>query len=144
MQEYRLPKITLALWEARFLLLEIAFLALLSFFGGGYFWYWLAMRIFCFIFAVFQILYLPFLFRSYKITLRKNAVTIDNGVVIHTTHIMPNTKMIYTQTFTSPLAKKFGLSAVALKAARSFLFIPELPVAVVEQISQLTQKDETV
>ena len=39
---------------------------------------------------------------------------------------MPFTRMIYTQTFTTPLAKKMGLTAVTLKAARSRIFLPEM------------------
>ena len=52
---------------------------------------------------------------------------IESGVFIKITHILPYSKMIYTQTLTSPLARFFGLKAVTLKAARSQLLIPEVP-----------------
>ena len=39
---------------------------------------------------------------------------------------MPYSKLIYTQTYTTPVAKLLGLTAVSLKAARAMIFIPEM------------------
>ena len=61
---------------------------------------------------------------------------IEKGVIIKTTHIMPFTKMIYTQSITTPIAKLFGLSAVTVKAARSRIIIPEIPAKDVEDFAR--------
>ena len=51
---------------------------------------------------------------------------INRGVFIKTTHIMPFSRLVYAQSFATPLAKRMGLSALTLKAARSSIIIPEL------------------
>ena len=39
---------------------------------------------------------------------------------------MPFSRLIYSQTLNTPLSKPFGVTAITLKAARSFIFVPEL------------------
>ena len=70
--------------------------------------------------------YLPRFIRSYRIKLTDGAVIINRGVFIKTTHIMPYSRMIYTQTFITPIARLMGLEAFSLKAARSRITVPEL------------------
>ena len=38
---------------------------------------------------------------------------------------MPFSRLVYAQSFATPLAKKMGLAALTLKAARSTVIIPE-------------------
>ena len=39
---------------------------------------------------------------------------------------MPYKRMIYAQSFETPLARIFGIAAVRLKAARSYLLVAEI------------------
>ncbi|MGI6279174.1 MAG: PH domain-containing protein [Acutalibacteraceae bacterium] len=94
------------------------------------------------IFTAIIFLYLPALIRTYRISYINGAVVIERGVFIKTTHIMPFSKMIYTQSITTPLAKVFGLSALVLKAARSSIFIPEIPVSAVEEFTRILAQGE--
>ncbi len=126
MAEYKLPKKTLYLWKVRLALVFAVILGVFSYFCHNYQWYLVAtLSIIC----IFQLLffwYIPTLFKKYSIKYMNGAIVIETGVIIKTTHIMPFSKMIYTQSITSPLAKMMGLKAITLKAARSRLLIPEL------------------
>lgn len=70
--------------------------------------------------------YIPAYFKSYEISFPAGAIVIKSGVFIKTTHIMPFSRMVYLQTFSTPLAKAVGLTALSLKAARARVTVPEL------------------
>ena len=56
---------------------------------------------------------------------------------------MPFSRLVYAQSFATPLAKKMGLAALTLKAARSSIIIPELNSADVNYfIEYLTKEGE--
>ena len=55
-----------------------------------------------------------------------DGVIVKRGVIIKSTHFLPFSRLIYTQTITSPIARIFRLKAITLKAARSAVLIPEL------------------
>ena len=69
-------------------------------------------------------------------------MVITRGAIIKPTHIMPYSKLIYTQTFTTPLAKILGLKALSLKAARSRILVPELPEADAEILLKILAEGE--
>ena len=63
--------------------------------------------------------------------------------MVMATHIMPFSRLVYAQSFATPLAKKMGLAALTLKAARSSIIIPELNAADVNYfIEYLTKEGE--
>ena len=56
---------------------------------------------------------------------------------------MPFSRLVYAQSFATPLAKKMGLAALVLTAARSSIIIPELNEADVNYfIDFLTKEGE--
>lgn len=126
MKENMLPKRTAFLWQIRIggagLILVIALCA----FAVLTRWLFLAAAIFAALLAVFLFWYLPRYFKSYEILFPKGAVVINRGVFIKTTHIMPFSRLVYAQSYATPLAKRMGLAALSLKAARSSIIIPEL------------------
>ena len=71
-------------------------------------------------------LYMPALFKTCKIELKKQGVLVERGVFFKNTHILPFSKLIYTQTYRTPFARLMGLTAISLKAARSRVFVPEM------------------
>lgn len=120
----KLPKTTLLLWQLRVALINFLFLAVYLYFRIGWLLpVYIGFTVVC-ILMIFW--YLPKFIASYRINLMGDAVVIDSGVIIKTTQIMPYSKMIYTQTFTSPLAHKMDVTAISLKAARSRIIIPEI------------------
>jgi len=122
----KLPKATLLLWQIRTAVINIIVLAICLYFRTGTIWplrLYGVFTVFCLLFIFF---YLPRYIKGYKIRLVSDSVIIESGVIVKSTHIMPYSRLIYTQSFTSPLAKKFGLTAISLKAARSLIFVPEI------------------
>ncbi len=127
MSELRLSKKTLMLWKIRVTVLTLLILGILAYFCHGYKWFLIVILGLVCLFEAVVLWYLPKLFKNYRIKYINGAVVIESGVIIKTTHIMPFSKMIYTETITSPLAKLMGIKAITLKAARSRILIPELP-----------------
>ena len=140
--EFKLPKKTLDLWKVRLTIGVLLFFGLFSFFCHGYGWFLVVPLIINCLYEFAFFWYLPSLFKTYQIKYINGAVIIESGVFIKITHIMPYTKMIYTQTLTSPLARFFGLKAVTLKAARSRLLIPEIPEAEAERLTTVLAGNE--
>ena len=140
--ELKLPKKTLDLWKIRLTIGVLLFFGLFSYFCHGYGWFLVVTLIIICLYEFAFFWYLPSLFKTYQIKYINGAVIIESGVFIKITHIMPYTKMIYTQTLTSPLARFFGLKAVTLKAARSRLLIPEIPEAEAERLTTVLAGNE--
>ncbi len=125
MKENSLPKRTAFLWQTRiggagFILIIV--LCGFSFLTG---WLFLAAAVLTALLAVLLFWYLPRYFKSYEILFPKGAIVINRGVFIKTTHIMPFSRLVYAQSFATPLAKRMGLASLTLKAARSRIIIPE-------------------
>ena len=140
--EFKLPKKTVDLWKVRLTIGVLLFFGLFSYFCHGYGWFLVVTLIIICLYEFAFFWYLPSLFKTYQIKYINGAVIIESGVFIKITHIMPYTKMIYTQTLTSPLARFFGLKAVTLKAARSRLLIPEIPEAEAERLTTVLAGNE--
>lgn len=125
MKENRLPKQTVLLWQIRIGLIGIILLIGISAFGLLTDWVLIGTAVAAAILVFLLFWYLPCYFKSYEILFPKGAVVINRGVFIKTTHIMPFSRLVYAQSFATPLAKKMGLAALTLKAARSTVIIPE-------------------
>ena len=125
MKENRLPKQTVLLWQIRIGLIGIILLIGISAFGLLTDWVLIGTAVVAAILVFLLFWYLPRYFKSYEILFPKGAVVINRGVFIKTTHIMPFSRLVYAQSFATPLAKKMGLAALTLKAARSTVIIPE-------------------
>lgn len=129
MIENKLPVRTLLLWQIRATVLFILLIWVCLYFCSMYKWIWVLTTVITAVFLFVMLWYLPRYIRNYRIKLIGEAVIIENGVFIKTTHIMPYSRMIYTKSFTTPLAKAMGLTAISLKAARSSIIMPEILVS---------------
>lgn len=133
----RLPKKTLLLWRIRTIALNLVILLLCYYFRAAY-KFALGVGIVVTAISIFAIFwYLPRYIKSYVITIDQGSVVINRGVFIKTTHIMPYSRMIYTQIIITPTAKLMGLEAFSLKAARSSIIIPEMLRADAKEILQI-------
>lgn len=129
MTEKKLPVRTLLLWQIRVTVLFVLLGAVCLYFCSVYKWFWVLVTVITAVFLFVILWYLPRFIRNYRIKLIGEAVIIENGVFIKTTHIMPYSRMIYTKSFTTPLAKAMGLTSISLKAARSSIIMPEILVS---------------
>ena len=89
-------------------------------------WIYIPAAAVAFLALVVIFAYLPFFFKTYKIEVSKNAITVKHGVILKSTYIMPHPRMIYVYTFSTLVSRKLGLCGVVLKAARGFFLIPEM------------------
>lgn len=121
-----LPKKTLLLYELR--LLIVLFLPSAAAAAASLFVGWLlilGIGLFA-LYAVLAAWYLPMLYKSFIIFADDDTVRLTYGVIFKTTQIMPYPRMIFAQSFSTPIARKMKLCAVGLKAARTQIFIPEI------------------
>lgn len=126
MKELSLPKKTLLLWRLRAVFVTVAFLFICYYFLKRFSYFYVLALLITGVLAALVFWYLPKLFQSCKIRFFNEGIIIIRGVIFKTTHILPFSRLIYTQTTVTPLARLLGLMAVSLKAARSRLFVPEL------------------
>lgn len=141
MKENLLPQKTVTLWQIRTGLIGLVLLILVCAFGFLTRWVLLGAAVIAAVLAVLLFWYLPRYFRSYEILFPKGAVVINRGVFIKTTHIMPFSRLVYAQSYATPLAKRMGLAALTLKAARSSIIIPELNVKDVDYFIDFLAKE---
>lgn len=134
MKVEKLPKKTMLLWQIRVLALNIIIIGLCFYFYASYKVLFIAGAVITAVCLFGIVFYVPLFIRSYRIRCTDGAIIIKCGVIIKTTHIMPYSKLIYSQTFTTPLAKLMGLQAVSLKAARIKVTVPELEFETAQQI----------
>lgn len=142
MVEHKLPQKTLILWQIRLIVVALLVLGGFTYICHRFSWYLPVSLLLWGLVLVLLIWYIPARFKTYRIKYINGAVVIESGVIIKTTHIMPFSKMIYTQSITTPLAKLFGLSAVTVKAARSRIVIPEIPAKDVEDFARALAEGE--
>ncbi len=130
MKEFVLPKKTLLLWQIRCFAFGVILFLLALIIKDIVFLPIFILKIFGIIDIVVTIslttIYMPFFFKTCKVTVINKGVVVERGIIFKNTHILPFSKLIYAQTYRTPIAIGFDLTAVTLKAARSRVFIPEL------------------
>ncbi len=142
MREYKLPKKTLLLWRIRAAALWLFLAAICAFYSFTMRPFIIALCVLTALFLIVFFWYFPTYFRLCKIKYLKDAVIVESGVIIRVCHIMPYSRLIYTQALTTPIAKLLGLTAITLKAARSSVLVPELETCdAKELITLLTHGD---
>ena len=123
---FTLPKKTIILWQIRILIAFAALGAAVAFFARYADWFMLLAMIIVGLGLLFSVVYVPFYIKSYKITIDENSKCITNGLLIKTTNIMPFPRLVFAQSFTTPISSFFKLKCVMLKATRGWILIPEL------------------
>lgn len=97
-----------------------------AFFSRYTVWFLLPAAIIAMLGLVAAFVYIPFYFKSYLITVDTNSIIITKGIFIKTTQIMPFPRLVFAQSFTTPIASAMKLKCVMLKAARGWILIPEI------------------
>ena len=86
--------------------------------------------------CLFDFLYIPLFLKSYQVKINETAVIVKSGIIIRHERIMPSPRMVYVEKIQSPLGRLFGLSALAVRAARAVTPIIELDMNDVFEITQ--------
>ncbi|MDO4608615.1 MAG: hypothetical protein Q4B40_05440 [Clostridia bacterium] len=123
---FSLSKKTRALWQIRILFIFIILCAVIAFFSRYSLWFLLPASIIATLGLGAAFVYVPFYFKSYRITVDENSISISKGIIIKTTNIMPFPRLVFAESFTTPLASLMKLKCVMLKAARGWILIPEI------------------
>lgn len=143
MTEYKLPRKTLLLWQIRAISAAVLIFGFCAYFYIAKTFLLILAAVLAALIAYLCFFYLPRFFRGCKIVFLNGAVVVEWGVFIKSTHILPFSRLIYAQTFTTPIAKLFGLTAVTLKAARKSILIPEmLAEDAINLITEITQEEK--
>lgn len=137
MKEYHVSPKTLPLWRIRLIIICLILIVIGIMLTIKYkFVLYITVAV-AFIFCMLIFWYLPRLFKNCRIKIDNRAVILKIGVIFKTTHVFPTFRLIYSQTFTTPISKLMKLSGLVLKAARHRVFIPELSVEDAEEIMTL-------
>lgn len=126
MDRVNLPKKTLFLWQIRVVMLTALIVWLCLRYSTVLSLLKLVAIIVCAVGILLTFIYLPVFFKGYEILFKNEAILINYGVFIKFSHIMPYPRLIYAQSFSTPLASIFGVTALSLKAARSRVIILEI------------------
>ena len=126
--ESRLPEKTLTLWQIRFTAVFAVLIGVLAFFLKYSKWLFIPIGTVAVLGAVFIIWFLPLYFKSFIITVDDTAIKVSRGVFFKLTNIMPYPRLVFAQSFSTPVARRFGLTGVTLRAARGLLVIPEMNI----------------
>lgn len=131
---FALPKKTKILWQTRTAVVFIILCLAVSFFSKYTFWFFLPAATIATLGLIFAFIYIPAYFNSYKITVDENSISVSKGVIIKTIQIMPFPRLVFAQSFTTPLSAFMKMKCVMLKAARGWLLIPEIENADAEYL----------
>lgn len=123
---FSLPKKTRILWQIRIFFVFALLCVSVAFFSRYTLWFLLPAAIIAMLGLVAAFVYIPFYFKSYLITVDTNSIIITKGIFIKTTQIMPFPRLVFAQSFTTPIASAMKLKCVMLKAARGWILIPEI------------------
>lgn len=130
MKIYTPPKNTTLLWQIRIGIMltvfNIVLYAAVKLFGINFHICAVAAAVLILIGIILIFAYIPSYFKAYSIELSENALIIKSGVLLKTERIMPEPRMLYTESYHTPLSKAFGLSGLMLRASRAATFCAEL------------------
>lgn len=118
----KLAKKTLYLWQIRSISFALILSGLLHFFFAELL---LTLTVLG-IFLAITFIYLPLLHKSYKIDFEGDNIAVSFGVIIHFAKKMPKRNLVFAERISTPLSRRLSLNAVIFKAARGYLFVPEI------------------
>lgn len=126
MKIYRLPKRTCILWQIRLVIIYLVITGAAYRFVPPFNWFNHILYLWSVIALLFILIYVPFYFKKYQISFPEGSIIIERGIFIKTTHIMPFSRLVYVQSYSTPIAKIMKLGGLSFKAARIRIFIPEI------------------
>lgn len=141
MERKTLPKRTFILWQLRSLVIGICCVFLCLFFSKQLNFLSSVALVISVVTLIMIVWYVPTFFKSYEILLKGEAIVINYGVFIKVSHIMPYSRLIYAQSFATPLARILKLSTLTLKATRGWIIIPEIESVAAKEVIDLLSRE---
>ena len=138
----KLPKRTLLLWQIRALIIGVIFASACLVLSHIFEILSLIALILSILVVLIVLAYLPAFFKGYEIQLKEDAIIINYGVFIKISHIMPYSRLIYAQSFATPLARIMKVATLTLKAARSLIIIPEIEIDSAKEVIKTLAKEK--
>ena len=138
----KLPKRTLLLWQIRLLLVGILLAAACLVLSSIFEILSLVALVLFIVVVLIVLAYLPAFFKGYEIQLKEDAIIINYGVFVKISHIMPYSRLIYAQSFATPLARIMKVATLTLKAARSVIIIPEIEITAAKEVIKSLAKEK--
>ena len=125
--EYKLPPKTITLWRLRVcaaaLLLCAAF-GVLAYEIGVWF---LLGTAFCAAAAIFAaVFYIPRYAAGFSLAVSPAAITVKRGVFFKAEHILPSLRLVFTETYVTPLSAAMKLKGLVFQGARVRIILPEI------------------
>lgn len=141
MKKGTLPQKTVLLWQIRVVMLTAIIVAICIYYGKAMPFLNSVALIIALISLALNLFYIPKFLHGFEILFKNDAIIINYGVLIKFSHIMPYSRLIYAQSFATPLSRLFGVTALSLKAARSRVIVPEIKLEdAIKIINSLTNE----
>lgn len=144
MKEFKIPKRTLLLWQIRTVLIYAVLGSVFYSLSFKYAFFEIVFIVLSAFFFIIVALYLPKYYSLFKIKCLEDAVVVENGIFVKRCHILPFSRLIYSQSINTPLSKTFKVTAVKMKAARSFIFVPEMRNSDVKEFLTILVKGDVL
>ena len=141
MKEFLLPKNTRRLWQLRVLTVGILLAGLSVLFTGGFFSWRYNAAVAAVPVALLDLWYIPAACRRFRVRVEEDCITVFSGVLFQNQTLIPNRTTVYTETFSLPLDRLFGLQGVILHAARGGVLLPEMDREAAESITGKNRED---
>lgn len=88
--------------------------------------------------AIFLIfVYIPVFVKNYKIVVNSKNIYIFKGVIIKSTTILPQVRLIFVQNLSTPLMSVLKLEIIMFKVAKGWIFVPEIDKIAAQKLLSL-------
>lgn len=123
---FSVPKKSRILWQIRIFLLTALLCGAVCAFVGFTKWMFIPAGAICAAGLAAVFWYVPAAARAFSVSVSESMIAVKSGVFFKNVHIMPHLKIIYAQSYETPVSKVLHLTGVALRAARATVLVPEI------------------
>lgn len=135
---FTLPKKTRILWQIRIFVIFALFVGAVCAFAGFTRWVFLPAGVITAVGLVAVFWYIPAAIKAFSVSADSTAVAVKSGVFFKNIHIMPNLRIVYAQTYETPVSRALSLKGVILRSARAVVLIPEMDAAEADRLMGIT------
>ena len=139
---FALPKKTRILWQLRTSFIIAPIYALIVSFCRIYPTILLPTAIVLAIGSVFLLLYISLYLKLYKVSLDDSTICLSKGIVFKSTIIIPNARLAFIKSVSTPITHCLNLKCVILKVAYGLVFIPEIECKIAERIIGMAKNEQ--
>lgn len=135
---FTLPKKTRVLWQIRIFLAFALLCGAVCAFVGFTRWMFLPAGVIAAVGLIVVLWYIPAAANAFSVSADQTAVAVKSGVFFKNIHLMPNPRIIYAQTYETPVSRALFLKGVILRSARAIVLIPEMQAVDIDKLLGVT------